>query len=96
MKPEAECGCIPGHRVGMLSGACADCGMTETEFLETGNRPCVPHRADAYCRACGGQCQKPWLAPPVVGKPLSLRPTFTGAGQTSFKPARHANRGPGK
>lgn len=29
-------------------------------------------------------------------KPLSLRPTFTGAGSTSFKPVRHADRAPGK
>lgn len=93
----AECGCIPGHRVLVTTGACEDCGMTEVEFLESGNRPCIPHRADAYCRACGGQCRDPDAIAALDGRqPLSLRPAFTGAGQTSFKPARHANRGPGK
>lgn len=33
---------------------------------------------------------------PLRPKRLSLGPTFTGAGAPSFRPARHANRGPGK
>ena len=33
---------------------------------------------------------------PHVGPPLDIRPTFTGAGSPSFKPARHAKRGPGR
>lgn len=37
----AECGCIPGHRVLVTTNACADCGMTEREFVEHGNRPCA-------------------------------------------------------
>lgn len=56
----------------------------------------MKHRADAYCAACGGTCRDPATIARQTEKPLSLRPSFTGAGQTSFKPARHANRGPGK
>jgi hypothetical protein len=33
---------------------------------------------------------------PHVPPALDIRPTFTGSGSTSFKPARHANRGPGR
>lgn len=55
------------------------------------------HRADAYCPACGGTCRDAATIRAHGDKPvLSLRPAFTGAGQTSFKPARHANRGPGR
>lgn len=57
----------------------------------------MKHRADAYCPACGGTCRDPVTVAAQAGRPvLSLRPAFTGAGQTSFKPARHANRGPGR
>lgn len=55
------------------------------------------HRADAYCPACGGTCRDP-KAIANLGwfKPLSLGPTFTGPGESSFKPARHGDRAPGK
>lgn len=33
---------------------------------------------------------------PLPPRKLDVRPTFTGPGKTSFKPARHANRGLGK
>lgn len=57
----------------------------------------MKHRADAYCAACGGKCRDPETIAELGNKPvLSMRPAFTGAGQMSFKPARHANRGPGK
>lgn len=38
--PVAFCSCIPGHRVSLLAGACIDCGYTEREYLEQGNRAC--------------------------------------------------------
>lgn len=56
----------------------------------------MKHRADAYCAVCGGACRDARTIAALDHKPLSLRPSFTGAGQSSFKPARHANRGPGK
>lgn len=37
----ALCDCIPGHRTEYRSGACIDCGITEREFFESGNRPCT-------------------------------------------------------
>lgn len=27
-----ECGCVPGHRMMVLSGACEDCGLTEMDI----------------------------------------------------------------
>lgn len=53
------------------------------------------HRADAYCQACGGQCQDLLARATATAtrKPLSLRPTFTGAGAPTFKPARKGKRG---
>jgi hypothetical protein len=33
---------------------------------------------------------------PLPPRKLEIRPAFTGAGSTSFKPARHGDRGPGK
>lgn len=56
----------------------------------------MTHRADAYCPECGGTCRDPEAIAALTHKPLSIRPTFTGAGAPTFKPARHANRGPGK
>lgn len=54
------------------------------------------HRADVYCTVCGGQCTDPATVAALDQAPLSLRPSFTGPGGPSWKPARHANRGPGK
>lgn len=36
----AECDCVPGHRMTILEGRCLDCGLTEAEVVESGNRPC--------------------------------------------------------
>lgn len=38
----AECGCVPGHRMTVLESRCADCGLTEQQVAESGNRPCSP------------------------------------------------------
>jgi hypothetical protein len=53
----------------------------------------VEHRADAYCPACGGTCRDP-RAIAALGdrKPASMRPAFTGPGQTSFKPSRNGKK----
>lgn len=40
--PIGLCGCVPGHRMTVRDSRCADCGFTEQEALEQGNRPCVP------------------------------------------------------
>jgi hypothetical protein len=46
---------------------------------------------------CGGTCRDPEAIAALGNRPvLSLRPTFTGAGQTSFKPVRHGKRTPGQ
>lgn len=55
----------------------------------------MTHRADAYCPECGGTCRDPETLARQTTKPLSLRPSFTGAGTTSFKPARNGKKGPG-
>ncbi len=36
------CGCVPGHRMLVLTSACANCGLTEIEVEEGEIRACVP------------------------------------------------------
>jgi hypothetical protein len=36
----AECGCVPGHRMLVTTGRCEDCGLTEQQVVDRGNRPC--------------------------------------------------------
>lgn len=43
-EPIELCNCIPGHRVAWESGICIDCGLTEQEACDTGNRPCGGER----------------------------------------------------
>jgi hypothetical protein len=51
------------------------------------------HRADAYCPVCGGTCRDPQAIRNLGWyKPKSLGPSFTGAGKSSFKPARKSAR----
>jgi hypothetical protein len=47
------------------------------------------------CRREGGKLKVGDVVPHIPPK-LDIRPAFTGAGKTSFKPARHAKRAPGK
>jgi hypothetical protein len=56
------------------------------------------HRVDAYCPACGGTCRdaeairKHNADAGWYRRKLDVRPTFTGAGSTSFKPTRKPGR----
>jgi hypothetical protein len=53
----------------------------------------MKHRADAYCPACGGTCRDARTIAALGDKPvLSLRPSFTGSGAPTFKPARKSGR----
>jgi hypothetical protein len=47
------------------------------------------------CRRAGGPF-KVGDTVPLEPRKLDIRPAFTGSGKTSFKPARHAKRPPGK
>lgn len=47
------------------------------------------------CRREGGRLKIGDRVPHVLPK-ISVRPAFTGPGKSSFKPARHAKRAPGK
>jgi hypothetical protein len=38
----ALCGCVPGHRMTVNGSRCLDCGLTEVEVAEGGNRSCDP------------------------------------------------------
>lgn len=41
MTGPGECGCVPGHRMMILTGTCADCGLTEVDVKEGRLRPCL-------------------------------------------------------